>query len=174
LRGLVVTDTEDYHIAIGGAVEPYRLTSCAQYPVEGISYSGITLYDDNWDQVTPGWHKVVNDTVTPLCDFDVDYTTTAVDLLHDTWPPGVTIGGPSIVHPDWSCYWTSSVSPGVSPYSYTWSGVLSGTGSSVWGTVSSSGDLRVDVEDAAEKTGYAYKWITVSESAPYHPNCAEK
>jgi hypothetical protein len=88
-------------------------------------------------------------------------------------PPSVTIDGPSIVHPDWSCYWTASGSSGVPPYSYAWSGVLSGTGGMVMGAVSSSGDLRVDVEDWVGHTGYAYKWITVSVNAPYHPNCAE-
>ncbi len=90
-------------------------------------------------------------------------------------PPSVTIDdGPSIVHPDWYCTWHASASGGSPPYSYTWSGVLSGTGSTVGGILSSSGDLRVTVEDDAENTDTEYKYITVSESAPYHPNCAEK
>ncbi len=95
------------------------------------------------------------------------------DIGHSP-PPSVTISGPSIVHPDWYCTWNASGSGGVPPYTYTWSGVLSGTGGSIGGMISSSGDLRVTIEDDVDHTDTAYKYITVSSSAPYHPNCSEE
>src|SRR5207248_4042379 len=39
-------DTEDYAWAAGGAVEVYHLKFCAQYPINGISFSGIARSEE--------------------------------------------------------------------------------------------------------------------------------
>ena len=59
-----------------------------------------------------------------------------------------TISGPMILEPGETGTWWGSASGGTSPYSYEWSGVLSGTGSSITGEIWSSGSLDLTVTDA--------------------------
>ena len=47
------------------------------------------------------------------------------------------------------CMWYAQVSGGTPPYTYQWSGVLTGTYSSVGGSVWSSGWLYLMVRDAS-------------------------
>lgn len=58
------------------------------------------------------------------------------------------ISGPTSVYFEWSRSWSITPYGGTPPYSYQWSGVLSGTESVVSGNVPSSGTLYVDVWDA--------------------------
>ncbi|MGI8546778.1 MAG: SprB repeat-containing protein [Gemmatimonadaceae bacterium] len=60
-----------------------------------------------------------------------------------------SISGPDVVNTDWYSTWSADVSGGTPPYTYSWSGLFYGTDSSVSGATSSSGDLIVDVYDAA-------------------------
>lgn len=57
------------------------------------------------------------------------------------------IDGPSIVSPTDFCMWNAAVSGGHGPYSYQWSGLGSGTGSSIQMQVPATGDLTLDVRD---------------------------
>jgi subtilisin family serine protease len=87
-------------------------------------------------------------------------------------PLNVWIDGPSVVSPMASCTWYAAPSGGTPPYhSYQWSGVLSGTSSSVTGSVFSSDWLYLSVKDSSspQQTAYAQKYITVDPNGP--PNC---
>lgn len=118
-RTLEVTDTDNYYWATGGAVEVYGLTSCGQYPIDGISYSGIKLWDQNLSQLSPVWSEVIN-SVDPSCEFDVATTATTVDLFHNLLHLSVTIEGPSTA-PQYS--WvqvTANVSNAIGQVTYAW------------------------------------------------------
>jgi len=74
-----------------------------------------------------------------------------LDVLSETPPPlplSAGISGPTIVETGETETWWGSASGGKSPYSYEWSGVLSGTGSSITGELWSSGTLDLTVTDA--------------------------
>jgi hypothetical protein len=63
--------------------------------------------------------------------------------------------------------WEAAIlSGGTPPYTYAWSGVLSGSGSSVSGEVTSSGNLSLVVEDDEEETDGVLLYVTVSGGAP--------
>ena len=166
-------DDDRFYLAVGGAVEVYNISSCNQYPQDGISFTNLKLWDDNWSQITPSWGEVVDDTVTPQCDFDVDAGTTTVDLFHNPYedppPLDASIDGPTMVRPGATCTWFSNVTGGVSPYTYQWSGKLSGSWNFVSGELYSSGYLYLDVADSQQPPdtdGHAL-WITVSPTAPW-------
>lgn len=55
------------------------------------------------------------------------------------------IDGPDEVPEGEECVWIADVTGGSPPYSYQWSGVLSGTGSSIAGTLWSPGNLNLQV-----------------------------
>lgn len=80
-------------------------------------------------------------------------------------PPVASIDGPSEVPPSVSCEWYAHVSGGAAPFTYSWSGVLSGSGSSVSGSLSSSGTLYLSVTDANMLTSNTSLWIAVDEWA---------
>jgi hypothetical protein len=68
----------------------------------------------------------------------------------DPSPPpslSVSITGPEEVPESSNCIWQAQVSGGSSPFSYQWSGALTGTGSQVSGTVSQDSYLAVLVTD---------------------------
>ena len=78
---------------------------------------------------------------------------------------GVVVQGPQYVQPGSYCYYSAAVNGGLPPYSYTWSGVLSGSGSasspysiSISGVVNNSGTLQLQVwpADGGTQTGSLY------------------
>jgi hypothetical protein len=81
------TDTPNYWWAAGGAVElrgsPTGLTSCDQYPINGVFYSGISLYDQNGSLLSPAWIPQIQSGTDPSCSFSVNSTTTSVSLYHN-------------------------------------------------------------------------------------------
>lgn len=79
----------------------------------------------------------------------------------------VEIDGPSEVpsEPEAPCTWNAVVHGGNGSNSYQWSGVLSGTGPSVSGEVSSSGWLYLDVSSGGQNASDKL-YITVSQFAP--------
>jgi hypothetical protein len=79
--------------------------------------------------------------------------------------PTVLIQGPSVVPPYVQCEWTTVTLGGVAPYSFQWSGVLSGTGSSIQDDLSSSGTLTVTVTDDVNHTDVSHFYVTVDEEA---------
>jgi hypothetical protein len=68
-------------------------------------------------------------------------------IVHDPGPPVVDIFGPTEVAPGQYCSWTAQVVNGVPPFSYQWSGIFTGSGSSVAGFAGSGGNLNVQVTD---------------------------
>lgn len=86
-------------------------------------------------------------------------------------PPSlnVTIFGPTMVPPDQSCFYSSTVSGGTGIYSYVWrrNGVQIGTGSSVnvWTGDLSSYTLRLDVSDSGGADGSDELSATVKAQA---------
>lgn len=59
------------------------------------------------------------------------------------------ISGYDAVNTDWYSTWTAHVSGGTPPYTYAWSGLFSGSGSSISGTTSTDGDLILNVYDSS-------------------------
>ena len=81
-------------------------------------------------------------------------------------PLSVSISGPSTVNGSpMGCTWTALASGGTGNYSYTWSGVLSGTQSTVWGTIFNPGSLNLSVFDGST-TRTASKFISVDFEEP--------
>jgi hypothetical protein len=86
------------------------------------------------------------------------------------WPladPGltVTITGPTTVPPNVECEWIAEV-VGMGPFDIEWTGILSGSGTTISGVVSSSGGLTVAVRDhTANRTTEASILVTVDSSA---------
>ncbi len=78
----------------------------------------------------------------------------------------VSIDGPDVVPPGAWCEWFADPNGGTPPYSYSWSGVLTGNQSSVSGMLFSSGRLDLAVTDSQSQVRYAQKYITVDWSAP--------
>jgi len=61
----------------------------------------------------------------------------------------LSVTGPTTVGPYFYCSnWQALVQGGAGGYQYEWSGILSGQGAEISGTVYSSGDLQIDVTDA--------------------------
>lgn len=65
-------------------------------------------------------------------------------------PLSAEIMGPFEVPPGQSCSWQAVVTGGSPPYTYQWSGALSGTSISVSGSVGSSGYLYLTVTDSSQ------------------------
>ena len=87
-------------------------------------------------------------------------------ILCPTLPLTGSISGPSLVRPSDACLWQAFPTGGVPPYTYNWYGVLSGTGPSVWGFVSSSGWLKVDIASSDSQQKTVMKFVSVDSGAP--------
>lgn len=74
----------------------------------------------------------------------------------------VSISGPDAVNSDWYSTWSAEVSGGTPPYGYGWSGLFYGSSSSVSGSTSASGNLVLDVYDAAGAHATATKFVTAT------------
>jgi hypothetical protein len=89
---LTKTDTYNYQWGVGGSVEVYNLTSCDQFPIRGVFYSNIKLYDQNNVLLSPNWSRTQPVNPSPSCSFGVTSAPTTVNLFHN--PATVTaIGG---------------------------------------------------------------------------------
>lgn len=87
-----------------------------------------------------------------------------LEFHHQTLVAGIM--GPDYVYPDDVMTWYATAGGGTPPYSYVWSGPLSGTQSSVSGSVRTSRTLYLDVYDAAGGHVTATKFITVQDGDP--------
>jgi hypothetical protein len=85
----------------------------------------------------------------------------AVGIAPPPPPLSTSIFGPSQVRKNCLYTWSASVSGGQSPYTYQWSGVLSGTGSSITGSLSASGTLFLNVGSADGQRASTSLSITV-------------
>ena len=88
---------------------------------------------------------------------------------YDPGPPRIyQIRGPSNIKPATPCSWAGLVNGGLKP-SYEWSGVLTGGGNPVRGTVSESGYLKLTVRDLFARSDRDSIHITVSDDAKVCP-----
>jgi hypothetical protein len=88
---LNVVDTENYWWGVGGSVEVYNLTSCDQFPINGVRYTTVSLYDQNGVKVSPGWTHSIQSNLSPQCGFGLSSTVSSVNLNHN--PARVTASG---------------------------------------------------------------------------------
>lgn len=144
-------------------------------PVVFQNYDGtIWAYGVHWGRQTPG---------SPYRAFSSTYHwrqelgNALGGTLHTqaSWapPPGVSIEGHSYLPPGLACTWQATGSGGVPPYTYSWSGLLSGGGSQITGVVWDSGWLTVTVTDRAGHVGEDSFYITIDPNAPAPPDCQE-
>ena len=128
-----LSDTaQNYTLGVGGAVENYELVTCSDYPVNGVFYSAISVYDKNSTQVTPSWSDYPPSYPSPACGFNVTSTSTTVNLYHN---PGSSnpITDVSLTQGSYyeSCFFFASPTGGGGigdPYIYTWNVYGVGTG----------------------------------------------
>ncbi len=92
-------------------------------------------------------------------------------LLYSNLPiaPIVTVYGPGTVgYMDWNCQCDSYVEGGRPPFTYQWSGALSGTQSYISGTLTQSGHLNLDVWDSEGRHGMGGIWINYDPNVGYY------
>jgi hypothetical protein len=94
-------------------------------------------------------------------------------VVFDPGIPNASVNGPTSMGEDLFCVWTASVSGGITPFSYTWTGILTGNGSSVSGVPSSSGWLYLEVEDYMGRTDSYSHYVSVTSGGPTPPGCSE-
>lgn len=113
-----IQDTQNYNDAVGGVVEVYNLTSCDQFPDQGVFFTGISLYNSAGQQVMPSWTNLKQSAPNPNCDFAVTSTASTV-TAHSNWF-SVSISGP--IHPPapGSYTWTANPVGGFGSYTYKW------------------------------------------------------
>jgi hypothetical protein len=110
-----VDDPGDYWTAVGGAVEAQGLTSCSQFPAQGVFYFSILLFDQ-YGQRSPDWIGTVLPNYTPQCGFVVTFTSSSVNLYHSVQPPPTL---DNWIHAD-PPHYTAEPSGGYPPYTYLW------------------------------------------------------
>ncbi len=112
-------DTSAYVDAVGGAVETYNLTTCHQLPAHGVFYSGIGLYDQGNNEVSPSWTSHVQGGTSPSCALGVSTSASSVSLADDNGPV-VSLSGPSSAPQYTDVLITANASDGETPYDYAW------------------------------------------------------
>lgn len=91
------------------------------------------------------------------------YVTSPPNYYASGPPLSVGISGPNTVPPRSSEEWTALPTGGTAPYSYQWSGALSGTSQTVRGVVASSQPLYLDVWDSAGAHIFTSIYVTVDQ-----------
>lgn len=92
-------------------------------------------------------------------------------------PPVCTsVRGYFTLPPGLQCTWTGYGFGGVTlgGYSYSWSGVASGSGGTLDAIVNTSGDLWLTVTDGIGHYGQTSVYITLDSGAPAPPGCLEE
>jgi len=84
----------------------------------------------------------------------------------DAPPLSVFINGQASVGENEFCTYVATVTNGTPPYTYSWSGLLSGSSSSVSGTMTTSGNLSLTVTDSDSNQDSDNLWVTVSSGGP--------
>ena len=90
-------------------------------------------------------------------------------VVVDAVPFTATISGPQYLYPSTVCTWWGGGNSGNPPYTYSWSGRLSGTSNSVTGGFSRSGDLFLTVTDSRGRVASAQFYIETGSG--YSTSC---
>ncbi len=97
------------------------------------------------------------------------------NLLYSSIPavPESYISGPSTVGVyNYACQWRANVRGGRLPYTYQWTGLISGSYEAVNGPIYSSGTLYLNVSDVLGAAApQAYFYVTLDQSNPGNPLC---
>lgn len=154
---LTVTDSNNYQLALGGAVEVYGLTSCDQFPVNGVSFSSISLLNHRSMTLTPTWTPTIQSGASPSCGFNVTSTATSVNLFHNaasiTASGGLTANAGNCLvdcQPPYIVAVTATTGTGIvvkDNYGHTGTIVLKGASGS-GGLTASTGTCLVDCQPA--------------------------
>jgi hypothetical protein len=94
-------------------------------------------------------------------------------VYYDLGPPSVSIEGSLHVRTGLLCDWSALVGGGIDPFDVVWSGVFSGTGSTISRVATTTGWLEVDITDWSGRTASSMEYITVSPTGPTPPGCTE-
>ncbi|HEY3221374.1 MAG TPA: hypothetical protein VGJ80_11630 [Gemmatimonadales bacterium] len=118
------TDVQAFYWATGGAVEVYNLTTCNDYPANGVFYTNIALYDQNLNVLSsPPWGGYVESPVpsgvSPTCGFSLALTANTLNLFH-RYTLSTSISGPQNIALHESAQYTASTGGGFTPYTYQW------------------------------------------------------
>jgi hypothetical protein len=116
----IFVDTWNYYWATGGAVEVYDITTCSQYPEDGVYFTDISMEDKYGSPVTPSWTHYIRSDPDPDCYFDVESTSSSVGVLHNPPPLLVDIDGPTYITSSGTYQWEADVSGGRGNYTYQW------------------------------------------------------
>jgi hypothetical protein len=130
-------------------------------PVFRVLGSGVKLVGINW-----GFDD--NDQISAFSPMGNLYADFGSFTVYDP-PLNAQISGEQYVKPYYPCEWFASATGGVGPYTYQWSGVLSGSGQSISGSIGQSGSLMLTVTDSNQNTDSESWWISVSQNNPECP-----
>jgi hypothetical protein len=153
--------------AVGGAVEVFNVSQCAQYPFSGVFYHGVYASAGN-QRFTPTWTDSVSAGLKNYCSFAVTSHLDTVNLYHNYPPPAplsVTIHGPSRIRPYTPCYYYAVPSGGARPITYEWNPMYQEQDSSVIIIISWDAILRVTARDSLNQVAQASMLIDTSSSA---------
>jgi hypothetical protein len=119
-------DSENYWRATAAAAEVYNLATCNDFPVPRVNYSGITVYDANYNvEPSPNWYANYQWGATPWCQFEATFTATTASLRHEPQQPPppeyfVMINGPRDAQVGCPTEWQAVAENGSAPYVYSW------------------------------------------------------
>jgi hypothetical protein len=150
---LPVTDTLGYTFAAGGATEVYGITSCNQFPVNGVFFTS-ELTDQTGTSVSPAWSPYYSTgSISPVCGFNATasvafhagllglpgFYASTIDLFEN--PVSVTaLGGYTASCPSLPASCTPAItSLGASGATITVNGTSSGISGSGSGTMALTG-----------------------------------
>jgi hypothetical protein len=132
----------------------YGPVNYPSYPCRGDDVS-VSWQDSDFEV----WAEVYNVLQQSLGTSDTLYVT--VDI---TPPPlSASITGDEEVAPDEECGWQAWASGGVSPYSYDWWGALTGSSQTIYGELSESSYLWVEITDSSSQADTAQIFVDVGE-----------
>ncbi|HET7632417.1 MAG TPA: hypothetical protein VFK16_08890 [Gemmatimonadaceae bacterium] len=156
-------------MAVGGAIETHDgFTSCGDFPRYGVTFSGISLHDQS-GSVTPNWYTSVPTSPSPDCGFDVVASPGGDTVQTIVNPAALTIdlGGPTNVDSGDVNHWEGFEHHyGLPPYTWWWTGILSGSGHDIYGAPAHSGELVVHATDQLADTATASIYVYVCDP-PY-------
>ena len=66
------SDGQVFNWAFGGALEPYYVVNCEDYPRDGHEIYQVIVFDERFLPIDPKWSLSVGTTATPQCGYKID------------------------------------------------------------------------------------------------------